>query len=171
MARRRAEPKDDLVSDMMTLQAEGAPLGDGEISNNLQGLLIGGNLTTTDLIGNAIWLFLNHPGELAKLKADPSLINNAVEEVRWSKDHGACGVFKKGNQEADQWPADDYFYPVYEEALLGSFGEEVVPERTGKPGRPAGPHTEPPAGMCYGRVKKEKKKGRVVGVRTEVVFG
>jgi hypothetical protein len=81
MARRRAEPKDDLVSDMMALQAEGAPLGDGEISNNLQGLLIGGNLTTTDLIGNAIWLFLTHPAELGKLKADPSLINNAVEEV------------------------------------------------------------------------------------------
>lgn len=81
MNRRRAEPRDDLVSDMMQLQAEGAPLNDGEISNNLQGLLIGGNLTTTDLIGNAIWLFLTHPGELAKLKADPSLINNAVEEV------------------------------------------------------------------------------------------
>jgi cytochrome P450 len=81
MARRRADPKDDLVSDMMQLKAEGAPLGDGEISNNLQGLLIGGNLTTTDLIGNAIWLFLTHPVELAKLRADPSLINSAVEEV------------------------------------------------------------------------------------------
>jgi cytochrome P450 len=81
MQRRRAEPRDDLVSDMMQLQAEGAPLGDGEISNNLQGLLIGGNLTTTDLIGNAVWLFLTHPQELAKLRADPALINNAVEEV------------------------------------------------------------------------------------------
>jgi cytochrome P450 len=81
MKERRARPQDDLVSDMMQLKAEGAPLGDGEISNNLQGLLIGGNLTTTDLIGNAIWLFLTHPEELAKLKADPSLINNAVEEV------------------------------------------------------------------------------------------
>ena len=81
MKRRRAAPQDDLVSDMMILQAEGAPLSNGEISNNLQGLLIGGNLTTTDLIGNAIWLFLTHPEELAKLKADPSLINSAVEEV------------------------------------------------------------------------------------------
>jgi cytochrome P450 len=81
MKERCARPQDDLVSDMMQLKAEGAPLGDGEISNNLQGLLIGGNLTTTDLIGNAIWLFLTHPEELAKLKADPSLINNAVEEV------------------------------------------------------------------------------------------
>jgi hypothetical protein len=81
MQRRRAEPGDDLTSDMMQLQKDGEPLSDGEISNNLQGLLIGGNLTTTDLIGNAIWLFLTHPQELAKLKADPSLINNAVEEV------------------------------------------------------------------------------------------
>lgn len=78
---RRAEPQDDLVSDMVALQAQGAPLTEGEISNNLQGLLIGGNLTTTDLIGNAIWLFLNNPDQLAKLLSDPSLINSAVEEV------------------------------------------------------------------------------------------
>ena len=81
MDARRKEPQDDLTSDMVMLQAEGAPLSDGEISTNLQGLLIGGNLTTTDLIGNAIWLFLTHPDQLAKLKADPALINGAVEEV------------------------------------------------------------------------------------------
>jgi len=81
MAKRRAQPEDDLVTDMVQLKADGADLTDGEISINLQGLLIGGNLTTTDLIGNAIWLFLMHQEELAKLKADPSLINSAVEEV------------------------------------------------------------------------------------------
>jgi cytochrome P450 len=81
MARRREKPEDDLVSDMVMLQKDGAPLSDGEISNNLQGLLIGGNLTTTDLIGNGVWLLLTHPEELAKLKADPSLINSCVEEV------------------------------------------------------------------------------------------
>ncbi len=81
MAQRRETPQDDLTSDMMLLQKDGAALTDGEISNNLQGLLIGGNLTTTDLIGNAVWLLLTHPQELAKLKADPSLINSCVEEV------------------------------------------------------------------------------------------
>jgi cytochrome P450 len=81
MEERAKAPRDDLVSDMMQLKDEGAPLSRGEISNNLQGLLIGGNLTTTDLIGNAIFLFLTHPGELAKLRADPQLINSAVEEV------------------------------------------------------------------------------------------
>lgn len=81
MAARRAKPEDDLVSDMVQLQAEGAPLTDGELSVNLQSLLVGGNLTTTDLIGNGVWLLLTHPQELAKLKADPSLINSAVEEI------------------------------------------------------------------------------------------
>ena len=81
METRRRTPSDDLVSDMVQLQTEGAPLSDGELSNNLQGLLIGGNLTTTDLIGNAIWLLLTHPDQLAKLKAEPALINSAVEEV------------------------------------------------------------------------------------------
>lgn len=78
---RRAEPRDDLVSDMVALQAEGAPISDGELSINLQSLLVGGNLTTTDLIGNAVFHFLKNPGELEKLKAEPALINSAVEEV------------------------------------------------------------------------------------------
>jgi cytochrome P450 len=78
---RRRHPEDDLVSDMVALQGEGAPLTDGEISFNLQGLLVGGNLTTTDLIGNGIWLLLTHPAEIAKLKAEPSLVNSAVEEI------------------------------------------------------------------------------------------
>jgi hypothetical protein len=43
-------------------------------------LLIGGNLTTTDLIGNTVRNLLLHPRELAKLQADPSLVGAAVEE-------------------------------------------------------------------------------------------
>jgi cytochrome P450 len=81
MAERAAAPKDDLVSDMMALKAEGANLTEGEICTNLLALLIGGNLTTTDLIGNAIWLLLTHPDQLARLKAEPGLITTAVEEV------------------------------------------------------------------------------------------
>jgi cytochrome P450 len=42
---------------------------------------VGGNLTTTDLIGNAVRLLLTHPAELAKLKADPGIINAVVEEA------------------------------------------------------------------------------------------
>jgi hypothetical protein len=81
MAERALSPQDDLVSDMVKLKAEGAPLTDGEICLNLEALLVGGNLTTTDLIGNAIWLLLKNPDQLAKLRAEPALINTTVEEV------------------------------------------------------------------------------------------
>jgi len=62
-------------------------------------------------------------------------------------------------------------YPVYEPALLGIFGEEQVPPRTGRPGRPAGPRLVPPGGMCYATVQKVKEKNRVVAVQQRVVFG
>ena len=78
---RRAEPRDDLISDMVRLQTAGAELSDGELRINLSALLIGGNLTTTDLIGNGVRLLLRNPSELAKLKADPGLINAVVEET------------------------------------------------------------------------------------------
>ena len=44
-------------------------------------LLIGGNLTTTDLIGNGVRLLLLNPDELAELRADPGIINSVVEEI------------------------------------------------------------------------------------------
>jgi len=44
-------------------------------------LLITGNLTTTDLIGNGVLALLAHPDQLAKLRAHPELMANAVEEI------------------------------------------------------------------------------------------
>ena len=81
MADRRANPKDDLITDMVKLQAEGAQLDDTEVRINITALLVGGNLTTTDLIGNGVRLLLLNPAELAKLKADPSLASSTVEEI------------------------------------------------------------------------------------------
>ena len=82
MDARRTASQDDLITDMVLLQASGdAPLTDDEIRINLGALLVGGNLTTTDLIGNGVWLFLTHPDQLAALKANPALGPQAVEEV------------------------------------------------------------------------------------------
>ncbi|HET6972267.1 MAG TPA: cytochrome P450 [Phenylobacterium sp.] len=81
MAARRREPRDDLLTDMVRLQAEGADLSEDELRINLSALLIGGNLTTTDLIGNAVRLLLTHPQELAKLVADPGIVSAVVEEA------------------------------------------------------------------------------------------
>lgn len=81
MDARRVEPKDDLISDMVQAQANGGDFDDDELRTNLQALLVGGNLTTTDLIGNGVWLFLQHPEQLEALKQNPELASNAVEEV------------------------------------------------------------------------------------------
>lgn len=82
MEARRKAPGDDLITDMVQLQASGdAPLTDDEIRINLGALLVGGNLTTTDLVGNGVWLFLTHPDQLAALRATPALAGQAVEEV------------------------------------------------------------------------------------------
>lgn len=79
MTARRLEPKDDLISDMV--QSQGEQFDDEELRINLQALLVGGNLTTTDLIGNGAWLFLTHPEQMEALKANPGLAAQAVEEV------------------------------------------------------------------------------------------
>lgn len=81
MEARRVAPRDDLISDMVQAQADGGAFDDDELRTNLQALLVGGNLTTTDLIGNGVWLFMNHPEQMEALKADPGLAGAAVEEV------------------------------------------------------------------------------------------
>jgi len=42
-------------------------------------------------------------------------IPTAIEEMRFAKAHGACGIFKKGDQEAGHWVSEEYFYPIWEE--------------------------------------------------------
>jgi cytochrome P450 len=81
VAARRAKKHDDLINDIIEAQDHGTQLSDLEIRDNLIGFLVAGNLTTTDLIGNGIYLFLRHPEQLAKLKANPALMGPAVEEV------------------------------------------------------------------------------------------
>ena len=43
-------------------------------------------------------------------------MDETPKELRFAKEHGACGVLKKGDREAGKWPADAYFFPLYEEA-------------------------------------------------------
>lgn len=43
-------------------------------------------------------------------------MEESLVELRWAKDHGACGVLKKGDREAGKYPADSYFEPLYAEA-------------------------------------------------------
>lgn len=105
MEARRADPRDDLVSDMVRLQAEGADLDDGELRLNLQALLVGGNLTTTDLIGNTVRNLLLNPSELAKLKADPGIVGAVVEEaLRYEPPVDMTGRLASAEMEAGGCP-------------------------------------------------------------------
>jgi cytochrome P450 len=81
IAARRANPRDDLISDLIAVEEAGDRLTDDEIVTMCELLLVAGNVTTTDLIGNGIWLLLRHPEELQKLRDNSALITNAVEEI------------------------------------------------------------------------------------------
>jgi cytochrome P450 len=77
---RKRSPRDDLVSAIVA-PAEGVILTDLEIINFVVLLMVAGNETTTNLIGNATDALLANPEQLAKVSADPSLIPDMLEEV------------------------------------------------------------------------------------------
>jgi hypothetical protein len=62
-------------------------------------------------------------------------------------------------------------YPASKAALLHTYGIEVVPPRTGKPGRPQAPYKVAPPELQYATVHKTREKGRVGKVAFRVVFG
>lgn len=62
-------------------------------------------------------------------------------------------------------------YAPYREAILDAYGVTVVPERTGRPGRPRNPHKVPPEDLLYATVHKTRKNGRVVKAEKRLVFG
>ncbi len=78
--RRRAEPRDDLVSVLVDAGDEGG-LSPMELVTFVLILLVAGNETTTNLIGHAVKLLLEHPDQLDLVRRDPSLVPALVEEV------------------------------------------------------------------------------------------
>jgi cytochrome P450 len=79
--RRRREPAGDLVSAILAEQPGGAALSDMEVVQFVQLLLVAGNETTTNLIGNAVNALLDHRDQLERVCEDPSRIPGLVEET------------------------------------------------------------------------------------------
>ena len=78
---RRVDPKDDIISALAQAEEEGDKLTEREVLIMLRLLLVAGNETTTNLIGNGVLALLRHPDQLAALREDPGLIPSAVEEL------------------------------------------------------------------------------------------
>ncbi len=81
IAQRRVSRGSDLISMLVAAEEDSDKLSEREIVNTAKLLLVAGNVTTTDLIGNGILAFLRHPEQLAKLRRRPDLTRNAIEEV------------------------------------------------------------------------------------------
>jgi cytochrome P450 len=70
----RHEAKDDLISALLNAQIDGEHLSQQELLGFLVLLLVAGNETTTNLIGNALVCFDEHPEVMEQLRAEPELI-------------------------------------------------------------------------------------------------
>ena len=85
-AQRKGGTGSDLVSKLINTEPEdGIPLSDLDYQNYFALLIIAGNETTRHTISHTVRALATHPEAWAKLKADPSLVQNAVEEfLRWA---------------------------------------------------------------------------------------
>jgi len=77
---KRSDPRDDLLTALVSQGGDGS-LTELELVSMTFGLVFSGHETTTHLVGNGMLSLLDHPAELAKLGANPSLIPHAVEEL------------------------------------------------------------------------------------------
>ncbi|WP_116214529.1 cytochrome P450 family protein [Streptomyces olivoreticuli] len=82
VAAKREEPGDDLLSALIrTTDEDGDRLSPDELLGMAWLLLVAGHETTVNLISNGVLALLQHPDQLAELRADPGLLENAVEEM------------------------------------------------------------------------------------------
>jgi hypothetical protein len=81
LAQRRADPGDDLVSQLIAAEEAGDRLSDDELRAMVVALVFAGHDTTRNQLGWALHAFLDHPAQWELLASDPSLAGKAVEEV------------------------------------------------------------------------------------------
>ena len=79
--RRRSRPGNDLISNLLAAEIDGQKLSVAELLGFCALLLVAGNETTTNLIGNAVLCFTEVPGTIERILKEPSLLPQAIEEV------------------------------------------------------------------------------------------
>ncbi len=78
---KRQAPADDLLSGLIAAEEDGSMLDEQELLDQVMLLYIAGHETTVNLIGNGTHALLAHPDQLARLREDPGLDHNAVDEL------------------------------------------------------------------------------------------
>ncbi|NIH84371.1 cytochrome P450 [Amycolatopsis granulosa] len=81
IAQRRAQPRDDLLTGLVAARDDEDRLSEEELVMLAMGLLVAGHETTASQIPNFVYTLLGHPEQLAVLRADLSLVPQAVEEL------------------------------------------------------------------------------------------
>lgn len=81
VAQQRKHPQEGLIYSLLTAEVDGDRLTEDEVIANCIVTMVGGQETTTNLIGNGLLTLLRNPGETERLRGDLSLIPSAVEEM------------------------------------------------------------------------------------------
>jgi len=79
--KQRAQPREGLISSLIGAEVDGDRLTDAEIIATAIVTMVGGQETTTNLIGNGVLTLLRNPAALDRLRNDRSLVPSAVEEM------------------------------------------------------------------------------------------
>src|SRR5438132_163661 len=130
MHEQRLHPRGGLVSSLMNAEIDGDRFTEEEVIANCIVTMVGGQETTTNLIGNGVLALLRNPDQLQKLRSDLSLIPSAVEEMlryespsqhtarlapedtilggkRIAKRQAVIAVMAAGNRDPERFPEPD----------------------------------------------------------------
>jgi cytochrome P450 len=136
-ADRRANPTEDLASAIANAAVDGEPLGDIETASYYVIIATAGHDTTSSTLAGGLHALLEYPGQLARLRADPSLLPLAVEEmIRWvtpvkefmrtaSADTSLHGVpITKGDSVLLSYPSANRDEEIFTDAFTFDAGRE-----------------------------------------------
>jgi len=142
---RRKSPREDLLTVMAEANEDGDRLTDDELIANVILMFVAGHETVSNQIGNGLFALLSTPGQLEALRADPSLIKGAVEEMlrfdtsvqmtaraaledvelngkKIAKGEGVIVVLGSANRDAGEFSDPDHFDVTRQGAHPTSFG-------------------------------------------------
>lgn len=100
-AERRSDPDDGLITALVRAQEDGDALDDNEVIAMIFLLLLAGHDTTANLIGSSIVTLLDHPEQLARLRAEPELTESAVEELLRFTTPVPCGAARIATEDVE----------------------------------------------------------------------